>query len=71
MWAIELIEDTKTGSGSEIVPDQLASIGLDGIDLLANAILFGGAEQEARRNSKWRYVKRWKGCQGLEAKRSF
>ena len=41
MRAIELIEDTGIGSSSEIVPDQLASIDLDGIDLLADAILFG------------------------------
>ena len=41
MRAIELIEDTGIGSGSEIVPDQLASIDLDGINLLADVILFG------------------------------
>ena len=42
MRVVELIEDTGVGSDDvEIIPDQLASIDLDGIDLLADAILFG------------------------------
>ena len=42
MRVVELIEDTGLGSDDvEIIPDQLASIDLDGIDLLADAILFG------------------------------
>ena len=40
--AAELIQDTGIGSDDvENVPDQLASTDLDGIDLLADAILFG------------------------------